>query len=69
MPIYEYQCEACGHTFDALILSSRDPEPTCPRCNHAGVKKLMSAGNILGKRPSSGASPGLTTGGCAPSGG
>ncbi|MBU1171006.1 MAG: zinc ribbon domain-containing protein [Proteobacteria bacterium] len=70
MPLFEYECNACNHTFDVLMLSSRDPEPVCPKCRHDGVKKIMSAGHILGGRSSGhsfqGASP---NGGCAPSGG
>jgi putative FmdB family regulatory protein len=65
MPIYEYACENCKHTFDALVMSSRDPDPSCPKCRNTRVKKLMSAGNIRGGQSISGISPGR----CAPSGG
>ncbi len=31
MPIYEYRCEPCEHTFETLVRSAAD-EPRCPRC-------------------------------------
>lgn len=40
MPIYEYACPDCGHTFEELMRVS-DPDPTCARCGGT-VKKLMS---------------------------
>jgi putative FmdB family regulatory protein len=40
MPIYEYACPDCGHTFEELMRVS-DPDPACARCGGA-VKKLMS---------------------------
>lgn len=43
MPIYEYQCEACGHTFDTLQRISEDPLTDCPECGKPALKKLVSA--------------------------
>ncbi|UCH23696.1 MAG: zinc ribbon domain-containing protein [Deltaproteobacteria bacterium] len=43
MPIYEYQCKACCHCFEQLVLSANEPSPTCPNCHCADVEKLMSA--------------------------
>lgn len=43
MPIYEFDCAACGHNFDRLQKLS-DPDPAqCPACNAAGVKRRVSA--------------------------
>ncbi len=43
MPIYEYRCEACGHTLDALQ-KINDPHLTdCPACHEKALKRLMSA--------------------------
>ncbi|MFH1985136.1 MAG: zinc ribbon domain-containing protein [Pseudomonadota bacterium] len=44
MPIYEYQCSACCHTFEALMLRASEPDPECPACHCHKVTKLMSAG-------------------------
>jgi putative FmdB family regulatory protein len=43
MPIYEYRCEACGHTLDALQKLSEQPLKECPSCNESALKRLMSA--------------------------
>lgn len=43
MPIYEYQCDACHHTFDLLQKISDEPIKTCPACGMLRVKKLVSA--------------------------
>jgi len=46
MPIYEYQCEECGHVFDALQKMSEGPLKDCPDCGEASLRKLMSAPNF-----------------------
>ena len=43
MPIYEYQCEACGHVFDSLQKISEAPLTKCPDCGAEALKKLVSA--------------------------
>ncbi|MEM9383661.1 MAG: zinc ribbon domain-containing protein [Pseudomonadota bacterium] len=43
MPIYEYQCESCGHRQDALQRMSDDPLVDCAACGQPALKKLMSA--------------------------
>lgn len=43
MPIYEYQCETCQHTFDVLQKMSDDPVTVCPDCGEATVTRLVSA--------------------------
>ena len=43
VPIYEYQCEECGHKLEKLMKLS-DPAPTmCPVCEKHGLKKQVSA--------------------------
>ncbi len=43
MPIYEYRCEACGHTLDALQKISDAPLADCPSCAKSALKRLISA--------------------------
>lgn len=43
MPIYEYRCEACGHTLDALQKVSDAPLTDCPSCAESRLKRLISA--------------------------
>ncbi|KGI77024.1 FmdB family zinc ribbon protein [Oleiagrimonas soli] len=43
MPIYAFQCQACGHTFDRLQkLSDADPE-ICPACGEPRVQRQLTA--------------------------
>ena len=46
MPIFDYQCQACGHTFDALQKVGADPLRDCPECDQPELKKLLSAPNF-----------------------
>lgn len=43
MPIYEYQCAACGHKLEKLQKVSDEPLTVCPACSEAKLKKLVSA--------------------------
>ena len=43
MPIYEYQCQACGHRLEALQKVSDAPLKKCPECGKPKLQKLMSA--------------------------
>jgi putative FmdB family regulatory protein len=43
MPIYEYQCGACGHTLETLQKISEPPLTTCPACGAEALQKLISA--------------------------
>lgn len=43
MPIYAFECAACGHSFDRLQRLS-DPDPTdCPACHEAQVRRQLTA--------------------------
>ena len=46
MPIYEYQCQKCGHVFDVLQKMSDDPLKDCPECGEPELRKLVSAPNF-----------------------
>ncbi len=43
MPIYEYQCKACGHRLEAMQKMSDEPLKKCPECGKPELKKLVSA--------------------------
>jgi len=43
MPIYEYECGACGHVLDALQKISDKPLVKCPECSRRKLKRLVSA--------------------------
>ena len=42
MPLYEYECDACGHRFEKIQKFSDPLEDTCPKCE-GHVHKLMSS--------------------------
>ena len=43
MPIYEYECQACGHNFEALQKISDALLTDCPACNEPQLKKQVTA--------------------------
>jgi putative FmdB family regulatory protein len=50
MPIYEYQCEKCGHCFEKLMFAGDDETHLCcPACGKEQTRKLVScAGKLSG---------------------
>ena len=44
MPTYDYECNKCGHTFDAFQSMSDKPLRKCPECNQNGLKRLIGGG-------------------------
>jgi putative FmdB family regulatory protein len=42
MPLYEYECDACGHRFEVIQKFSDPPIEKCPACGST-VHKLQSA--------------------------
>lgn len=43
MPIFDYQCEACGHHFDILQKAGEGALRKCPECGKLKLRKLLSA--------------------------
>lgn len=43
MPIYDYQCMACGHKLEAFQKISEDPLTECPDCHEDALKKCVTA--------------------------
>ena len=43
MPIYEYQCQECGHGLEAIQRLADAPLVDCPACSKPGLKKQVSA--------------------------
>lgn len=44
MPTYDYECQACGHRFEALQKITDDALTKCPKCQKARLKRLIGAG-------------------------
>ena len=43
MPIYEYQCQSCGHDLEKLQRINDQPLTDCPDCGEAELRRLVSA--------------------------
>lgn len=43
MPLYDYQCSACGHEMEVLQKMSDSPLTDCPKCKAATLKKKVTA--------------------------
>jgi putative FmdB family regulatory protein len=49
MPIYEFDCQACGDQFEALVFSiNKVQNVTCPQCESSNVKKKISTFAVKG---------------------
>lgn len=42
MPIYEYECSNCNHTFELLQKIKDEPISQCPHCYQDTVVRLVS---------------------------
>ena len=43
MPIYEYECKACGHQFQALVMKNEEEKGLiCQECGRGKLKRLIS---------------------------
>ncbi len=47
MPTYEYECEACGHTFDEFQSMSEEPLTKCPACGKKKLRRLFGTGSAV----------------------
>ena len=58
MPMYEYRCEPCDHSFETLVRSASDT-PVCPRCR--GSERLHKQFSVpaAARATGAGASAGL----------
>ncbi len=41
MPLFNYECGACGHTFQLYVQSTT--VPACPECESADLRKMLSS--------------------------
>jgi len=41
MPLYEYQCRACGHSFEVLVRGAE--QLACPACHSDDIERLLSS--------------------------
>ena len=43
MPLYDYQCDACGQRFELIQKYSDGPPEACPKCGKGPVQRLQSS--------------------------
>jgi putative FmdB family regulatory protein len=55
MPIFEYLCKSCSHSFEALVYGNQKAE--CPKCHGGKLTQQLSVFAVSAKAatPSSGA--------------
>ena len=41
MPIYEYQCDECDHTFEKIQKFDDEPLLQCPKCEFFTLHKII----------------------------
>ena len=44
MPTYDYECTACGHTYELFQAITAKPEKKCPSCGRRTARRLIGAG-------------------------
>ncbi len=63
MPMYEFSCRKCGHTFEELTAIDRRDQVRCPRCGGEVArvyegKSVFGIGAMKGKAPEAAPCPG-----------
>src|SRR4026208_1982337 len=44
MPTYDYECDACQHTFEHFQSMSSEPLKKCPKCGKLKLRRLFGTG-------------------------
>jgi putative FmdB family regulatory protein len=44
MPTYDYECNACGHTFELFQSISEPVKKSCPECGKPKLRRLFGTG-------------------------
>ena len=47
MPTYDYECDACGHSFELFQRITEDPIKKCPECKKNKVRRLFGTGATI----------------------
>jgi putative FmdB family regulatory protein len=48
MPIKEFECRACSHRFEVLLMLDEKNPDKCPKCGAGDLKRLLSTFRIAG---------------------
>lgn len=44
MPTYDYECDACEHTFEVFQTITSAPKRKCPKCGKMKLRRLFGTG-------------------------
>lgn len=44
MPTYDYECDACGHTFELFQSITEPVQKKCPECGELKLRRLFGTG-------------------------
>jgi putative FmdB family regulatory protein len=47
MPTYDYECDACGHTFELFQSINAKLVKKCPECRKMKARRLIGAGGAI----------------------
>ena len=47
MPTYDYECDACGHTWELFQRITEDPVKPCPECKKKKARRLFGTGAAI----------------------
>jgi putative FmdB family regulatory protein len=47
MPTYDYECSACGHSFEEFQFISEKHLKKCPKCKKSSLVRLLGAGGSV----------------------
>jgi putative FmdB family regulatory protein len=47
MPTYDYQCDSCGHEFEAFESIMADPRTDCPECKEPRLRRKIGPGAAI----------------------
>ncbi len=64
MPIFEYQCDQCGHITSFLEKAGSQEMHACEKCNSNDLKKIFSTFAVEGGTSSTGDDSSCPTGMC-----
>jgi putative FmdB family regulatory protein len=47
MPTYDYECDACGHTFELFQSITEPVQKKCPKCGKLKLRRLFGTGAAI----------------------
>jgi putative FmdB family regulatory protein len=49
MPVHDFKCLKCGHSFEAKLPVGHKQVPKCLKCGHPETQKMLSAPGVIFK--------------------